>query len=46
MLGPTLLSLHNVAFYSRLMAEARRAIAEGRFAALQALCLARWGEAT
>ena len=33
MLGPTLLSLHNVAFYSRLLAEARKAIAEGGFAA-------------
>jgi queuine tRNA-ribosyltransferase len=43
MLGPTLLSLHNVAFYCRLMAEARRAIAEGRFAAFRAVRLARWG---
>jgi queuine tRNA-ribosyltransferase len=43
MLGPTLLSLHNVAFYSRLLAEARRAIAEGRYAAFCALSLARWG---
>jgi queuine tRNA-ribosyltransferase len=31
MLGPTLLSLHNVAYYSRLLADARRAIREGRF---------------
>src|SRR6266542_2991050 len=31
MLGPTLLSLHNVAFYSRLLAEVRQAIAERRF---------------
>jgi len=31
MLGPVLLSIHNLAFYSRLMAEARRAICEGRF---------------
>ncbi len=31
MLGPTLLSLHNVAFYLRLMGEARAAIREGRF---------------
>jgi queuine tRNA-ribosyltransferase len=43
MLGPMLLSLHNVAFYLRLMAEARGAIAEGRFAAFRASCLARWG---
>src|SRR5262249_22983732 len=31
MLGPTLLSLHNVAFYCRLAAEAREAITAGRF---------------
>jgi queuine tRNA-ribosyltransferase len=43
MLGPTLLSLHNVAFYCRLMAETRRAVAEGRFAEFHAVCLARWG---
>jgi len=36
------LSLHNVAFYSRLMAEARKAIAERRFAAFCAVHLARW----
>src|SRR5262245_27635562 len=43
MLGPTLLSLHNVAFYSRLLAEARLAVAQGRYAAFCALSLARWG---
>ncbi|HKI30761.1 MAG TPA: tRNA guanosine(34) transglycosylase Tgt [Gemmataceae bacterium] len=42
MLGPTLLSLHNVAFYCRLMAEVRRAIREGRFAEFAAVNLARW----
>jgi queuine tRNA-ribosyltransferase len=42
MLGPTLLSLHNVAFYCRLTAEARRAIREGRFAEFRAVNLARW----
>jgi queuine tRNA-ribosyltransferase len=42
MLGPTLLSLHNVAFYCRLMAEARLAIREGRFAEFRAVNLARW----
>jgi queuine tRNA-ribosyltransferase len=42
MLGPTLLSLHNVAFYLRLMAEARRAVAGGRFGSFRAGCLARW----
>lgn len=43
MLGPTLLSLHNVAFYCRLMAEIRRAIQEGRLAEYRAVSLARWG---
>ncbi len=46
MLGPTLLSLHNLAFYLRLMADARSAIAEGRFAAFHAGCLARWNVAS
>jgi len=31
MLGPTLLTLHNLAYYMRLMREARAAIREGRF---------------
>ena len=44
MLGPTLLSLHNVAFYCRLMGEMREAIAEGRLAAFAEARLARWGE--
>jgi queuine tRNA-ribosyltransferase len=43
MLGPTLLSLHNVAFYCRLMAEVRQAILEHRFVQYQAVRLARWG---
>ena len=43
MLGPTLLSLHNLAFYSRLMAEVRRAIAEHRFDEFCQDRLARWG---
>jgi queuine tRNA-ribosyltransferase len=33
MLGPTLLSLHNLAFYNRLVAGAREAIAQGRYTA-------------
>lgn len=33
MLGPILLSIHNVTFYQRLMAEARQAIEADRFAA-------------
>ncbi|MCI0703913.1 MAG: tRNA guanosine(34) transglycosylase Tgt, partial [Planctomycetia bacterium] len=45
MLGPTLLSLHNVAFYLKLMADARQAIAEGRFATFHAACLAHWNAA-
>jgi queuine tRNA-ribosyltransferase len=46
MLGPILLSLHNIAFYLRLMAEMREAIAAGRFAAFRAISLARWGTST
>jgi queuine tRNA-ribosyltransferase len=46
MLGPTLLSLHNVAYYLRLLADARRAIAERRFAPFHAGCLARWTRET
>jgi queuine tRNA-ribosyltransferase len=43
MLGPTLLSLHNVAFYCRLLADVRRAIETERLEEFQAVCLARWG---
>ena len=43
MLGPTLLSLHNIAFYCRLMGEARQAIAAGRFDEFRAVRLVRWG---
>jgi queuine tRNA-ribosyltransferase len=46
MLGPTLLSLHNVAFYLRLMADARLAIEERRFGAFRTACLARWTRET
>jgi queuine tRNA-ribosyltransferase len=42
MLGPTLLSLHNLSFYLRLMVESRQAIAERRFASFRAACLARY----
>jgi queuine tRNA-ribosyltransferase len=42
MLGPTLLSLHNVSFYLRLMADVRAAIADGRFESFRAGRLARW----
>src|SRR5260370_23777302 len=43
MLGPTLLSLHNVAFYCRLMTEMRLAIANRSFGAFCGVSLARWG---
>jgi queuine tRNA-ribosyltransferase len=46
MLGPTLLSLHNLAFYLRLMADARRAILQGAFASFRGGCLARWSGET
>src|SRR5258707_15630931 len=42
MLGPTLLSLHNVAFYFRLMADVRKAIKERRLAEFVSVSLARW----
>lgn len=42
MLGPILVSMHNLTFYQRLMAEARAAIIEGRFAALAAEKLRHW----
>jgi queuine tRNA-ribosyltransferase len=32
MLGPVLVSVHNMRFYQRLMADVRLAIEEGRFA--------------
>jgi queuine tRNA-ribosyltransferase len=46
MLGPTLLSLHNVAFYCRLLAEVRGAIEEGRLEEFTAVSLARWRPAS
>ncbi|MCZ2340959.1 MAG: tRNA guanosine(34) transglycosylase Tgt [Bacteroidales bacterium] len=42
MLGPTLLSLHNLAHYLRLMVEARAAIRTGGFARFHAARLARY----
>jgi queuine tRNA-ribosyltransferase len=42
MLGPILLSLHNVAFYQRLMADLRAACRENRGAELRSALLARW----
>lgn len=46
MLGPTLLSLHNVAFYCRLMAEMRQAIEQRRLDDFAAVRLARWNESS
>lgn len=43
MLGPTLLSLHNLAFYNRLMGDIREAIQDRRFAEFCTVSLARWG---
>jgi queuine tRNA-ribosyltransferase len=45
MLGPILVSLHNVAFYQRLMRDLRQAIVEGRAAAFREVQLAAWGMA-
>jgi queuine tRNA-ribosyltransferase len=46
MLGPTLLSLHNVAHYLRLVARAREAIEQRRWAEFRSAQLARWGDST
>jgi queuine tRNA-ribosyltransferase len=44
MLGPTLLSLHNLAYYLRLMRGAREAIRAGRYAIFHQECMVRWGQ--
>jgi queuine tRNA-ribosyltransferase len=46
MLGPTLLSIHNIAFYLRLMTATRTALEEQRFAAFRMACLARWSKSS
>lgn len=43
MLGPTLVSLHNLSYYHRLMAGMRAAIREGRFRAFREGVLRVWG---
>ncbi|MBN2021403.1 MAG: tRNA guanosine(34) transglycosylase Tgt [Pirellulales bacterium] len=43
MLGPILLSIHNVTYYQRLLAAARIAIAEDRFEAFRLEKLRGWG---
>jgi queuine tRNA-ribosyltransferase len=42
MLGPMLVTAHNVTYYQRLLADARRAIREGRYAAFAAEKLRRF----
>jgi queuine tRNA-ribosyltransferase len=43
MLGPMLLSIHNLTYYQRLLAAARQAIAEDRFAEFHRQRLSGWG---
>jgi len=42
MLGPILLTIHNLAYYLRLMRQTRQAIREQRFAAFRQMCIGRW----
>jgi len=42
MLGPILLSWHNLAYYQRLLRDLRRAIAAGKSQEFRAVQLARW----
>jgi queuine tRNA-ribosyltransferase len=42
MLGPILVSLHNLAYYQTLLADLRQAIRERRAAEFRAVQLARW----
>lgn len=44
MLGPILVSWHNLAYYQTLLAELRQAIREGRSAEFRAVQLARWND--
>jgi queuine tRNA-ribosyltransferase len=44
MLGPILVSWHNLAYYQSLLRELREAIRAGAAAEFRALQLARWGE--
>lgn len=43
MLGPVLLSIHNITYYQRLMADAREAISKDRFEAFRCEKLRGWG---
>ena len=42
MLGPILLSLHNIAFYQNLVRDMRLAVQEGRMAEFRTVRLAQW----
>ena len=44
MLGPILLSIHNITYYERLMAQAREAILANRFEAFKRECYEGWAE--
>ena len=44
MLGPILLSAHNLTYYQRLLTDARKAIAEDRFDAFHQAKIAGWSE--
>jgi queuine tRNA-ribosyltransferase len=44
LLGPVLLSWHNIAYYQRLMARLREAIAAGRFEQLRRDLVSRWSQ--
>ena len=44
MLGPVLLSLHNLTYYQRLLHQAREAIRQGRFAAWHGQQQRRWAQ--
>ena len=43
MLGPTLLSIHNLTYYQRLLADARVAIAADQFTSFRAAKMRGWG---
>jgi queuine tRNA-ribosyltransferase len=42
MLGPILMTIHNLTYYLRLMRESRQAIQQKRFAAYRETCIVRW----
>ncbi len=44
MLGPILLSIHNITYYERLMAQAREAILANRFEAFKRECYEGWAQ--